>query len=72
LLLHSAPDNAINRYNLEWETPKQILASRLSVRPETFSRILQRLSRQGLIAVQGKTIEVLDAKALRSELDMMG
>lgn len=72
LLLHSAPDNAVNRYNLEWETPKQILASRLSVRPETFSRILQRLSRQGLIAVQGKTIEVLDAKALRSELDMMG
>jgi CRP-like cAMP-binding protein len=72
LLLHSAPDNAINRYNLEWETPKQILASRLSVRPETFSRILQRLSRQGLIAVQGKTIEVLDAKALRSELDVMG
>jgi CRP-like cAMP-binding protein len=72
LLLHSAPDNAINRYNLEWETPKQILASRLSVRPETFSRILQRLSRQGVIAVHGKTIEVLDAKALRNELDVMG
>jgi CRP-like cAMP-binding protein len=72
LLLHSAPDSAANRYSLEWETPKQILASRLSVRPETFSRILQRLSRQGLITVQGKTIEVLDAKALRRELDMVG
>jgi CRP-like cAMP-binding protein len=72
LLLHSAPDSAVNRYSLEWETPKQVLASRLSVRPETFSRILQRLSRQGLIAVQGKTIEVLDAEALRRELDVIG
>jgi CRP-like cAMP-binding protein len=72
LLLHSAPDSAVNRYSLEWEVPKQILASRLSVRPETFSRILQRLSRQRLIAVQGKTIEVLDAEALRRELDVMG
>jgi CRP-like cAMP-binding protein len=72
LLLHSAPDSAANRYSLEWETPKQILASRLSVRPETFSRILQRLSRQGLISVQGKTIEVLDAKGLRRELEVAG
>jgi CRP-like cAMP-binding protein len=72
LLLHSAPDSAANRYSLEWETPKQILASRLSVRPETFSRILQRLSRQGLITVQGKMIEVLDAKALRRALDVVG
>lgn len=71
LLLRSAPDSSTHRYSLEWETPKQILASRLSVRPETFSRILQRLSRQGLIAVHGKTIEVLDAKALRHELDLM-
>jgi CRP-like cAMP-binding protein len=72
LLLHSAPDSGVNRYSLEWETPKQILASRLSVRPETFSRILQRLSRQGLIMVQGKTIEILDAEALRRELEVAG
>ncbi|MGZ8096459.1 MAG: helix-turn-helix domain-containing protein, partial [Methylosarcina sp.] len=58
-----------SRYTLEWETPKQILASRLSVRPETFSRILQQLSRKGLISVQGKTVEVLDVKALRRELE---
>ncbi|MGZ8144335.1 MAG: helix-turn-helix domain-containing protein [Methylosarcina sp.] len=45
-----------------------MLASRLSVRPETFSRILQQLSRKGLISVQGKTVEVLDIKALRREL----
>ncbi|MGD0961633.1 MAG: Crp/Fnr family transcriptional regulator [Methylomonas sp.] len=68
LLLQSAPDQTMNRYSLDWETPKQVLASRLSVRPETFSRILQRLSRKGLISVQGKSIEVLDLKALQREL----
>ncbi|MGR9046142.1 MAG: Crp/Fnr family transcriptional regulator [Gammaproteobacteria bacterium] len=68
LLLQSAPDPNANRYSLELETPKQILASRLSVRPETFSRILQQLSRKGLITVQGKTVEVLNVKALQQEL----
>ena len=68
LLLQSAPDSKPNHYGLEWETPKQILASRLSVRPETFSRVLQQLSRQGLIAVQGKQVEVFDAKGLQAAL----
>ncbi|MEQ1529238.1 MAG: Crp/Fnr family transcriptional regulator [Methylococcales bacterium] len=70
LLLQSAPDHSALCYQVAWETPKQILASRLSVRPETFSRILQQLSRKGLIAVNGKTIEVLHAGQLRKELDM--
>lgn len=69
LLLNSAPDRATKRYSVEWETPKQVLASRLSVRPETFSRILQQLTRRRLIAVQGKSIEVLDAVALQEALD---
>lgn len=70
LLLQSAPDPWAINYQVEWETPKQVLASRLSVRPETFSRILQQLSRKGLIAVQGKIVEVLNAKLLRQELEM--
>lgn len=69
LLLNSAPDGSVSGYSLEWETPKQVLASRLSVRPETFSRILQQLSRKGLISVQGKTVEVLNVNALQRELD---
>lgn len=68
LLLQSAPDRNAERYSLEWETPKQVLASRLSVRPETFSRILQQLSRKGMITVQGKTVEVLNVTALQQEL----
>lgn len=64
-LLDAAPAGGSNRYQVEWETPKQILASRLSVRPETFSRILQQLTQSGAIQVQGKVVTVLDAAKLR-------
>lgn len=68
LMLDSAPENANNEYSLEWETPKQILASRLSVRPETFSRVLQQLSRKNLIKVEGKSIRILDKQGLKNAL----
>jgi CRP-like cAMP-binding protein len=71
LLLQAAPDGISNQYSLDLETPKQVLASRLSVRPETFSRILQQLSRKALISVQGKTIHILDFKALQQELNVV-
>ncbi|MBV1913628.1 MAG: Crp/Fnr family transcriptional regulator [Cycloclasticus sp.] len=53
---------------IQWAAPKATLASRLSVRPETFSRILKQLSHEGLIQVQGKTISILDLGALRQYL----
>lgn len=71
LLLQAAPEDVDNQYSLDLETPKQVLASRLSVRPETFSRILQQLSRKSLISVQGKTIQILDFKALQRELSLV-
>ncbi len=46
-------------------TPKSIIASRLSIQPETFSRILHNLSREGLISVEGKVIHVHDTGRLR-------
>lgn len=70
LLLQAAPENTDNQYSLDLESPKQVLASRLSVRPETFSRILQQLSRKELITVQGKTVHVLNFKALQRELSL--
>lgn len=64
-LLRSAPDRHCASYSVQWETPKQVLASRLSVRPETFSRILQQLVQAGAIEVHGKVVDVLDAARLR-------
>ena len=45
---------------------KQVIASRLSIQPETFSRTLHALSAKGLIDVDGLHIRILDTDALRS------
>jgi CRP-like cAMP-binding protein len=67
-LLLSAPEDKSRRYTVAWDTPKQILASRLSVRPETFSRILQNLTKRNLIRVEGNVVTVLDVHLLEQEL----
>jgi len=45
---------------------KNIIASRLSIQPETLSRILNSLSGKGLISVDGLNIKVLDLEGLRT------
>ncbi|MEO5365188.1 MAG: Crp/Fnr family transcriptional regulator [Magnetococcus sp. WYHC-3] len=51
------------------QAPKRLIALRLSIQPETFSRLLGRLRRQGLIEVDNRTIRVLDAAALEAFAD---
>ena len=63
-LLRELPVNATAPVRLQWTTPKAVLASRLSIRPETFSRILQQLTQEGLIRVEGKHVVVLNIDAL--------
>lgn len=46
-------------------TSKSIIASCLSIQPETFSRILRSLKSRGLIKVNGKTITLLDVNRLK-------
>ncbi len=43
---------------------KGVLASRLSIKPETFSRVEKSLSDQGIIQVQGSRVTILDRPAL--------
>lgn len=43
------------------ETSKSIIASRLNLTPEHFSRILRDLSEHGLIALKGRDITIIDA-----------
>jgi len=47
--------------------PKGVLASRLSVKPETFSRILHNLAHQGVIKVQSNQIQVIEPQRLREQ-----
>lgn len=49
---------------------KQVLASRLSVKPETLSRIIKNLSDTGIITVLGSRITIHDWQALERAADV--
>ena len=51
-------------------TQKSILASRLSIQRETFSRILGKLKKGGMISVDGNDIRILNATKMRDELSL--
>ena len=54
------------------DVPKGVLASRLSVKPETFSRILHNFIDEGLITVSGSHIEVLNPDGLKEKAESIG
>lgn len=64
-LLGELPEDAGDSAEIRLPAPKNVIASRLSVQPETLSRILHQLCDKGLITVQGRTITVHDVPALR-------
>lgn len=47
-------------------TSKNIIASRLNLTPEHFSRILHELTEAGLLTVNGRTVTILDLERLRA------
>ena len=60
------------KISFELNTPKRILASRLSVKPETLSRILSRFSTSGLVRMNGSSIEILNEQGLREQAEQSG
>ncbi len=67
-LLEQLPAEAVEFSQIHLTTPKSVVASRLAIQPETFSRILTRLTRNGLIEVKGNDITLLDIDGLRDLL----
>jgi len=61
-ILQHAPDG---KDNFQLETAKSVIAARLSVKPETFSRIIKNLRGQGILAIDGNRITIHDRKALK-------
>ena len=53
-----------DRRTFELDVRKGVLASRLSVKPETFSRVIKQLSQEDAIEVLGPRITILDRQAL--------
>jgi CRP-like cAMP-binding protein len=66
-LLRDEPQSSASGQPVEVALPtsKTVIASRLNLTPEHFSRILHDLSEAGLIRVEGRSIVLLDADALR-------
>jgi CRP/FNR family transcriptional regulator, dissimilatory nitrate respiration regulator len=58
--------NASAPYAVTLPTSKAIVASRLNLTPEHFSRILHDLAEAGLIAVEGREVKIADVARLRN------
>jgi len=64
-LSQRAPDQAMS-FELELDVNKSTIASQLNLAPETFSRVLNRLSREGLIVLKGRCITLPNLNSLRN------
>jgi len=65
-LIGELPPEAAGELDLRLDTPKNIIASLLAIKPETFSRILMNLSKEGIIRVHRSNIHINDVDRLRS------
>lgn len=64
-LLSHLTDDENDRRDVNLSVPKHVIASRLSITPETLSRSLKELSTQGLINLDGSQIDLVDIDKLR-------
>ena len=65
-LLALAPSGAAGPLTVTLDESRQLLASRLAIKPETLSRILRSLSDAGAIRIDGRQIELRDPARLRA------
>jgi len=63
-LLDQIPAGAQISPSIRLSVPKQVIASRLNIKPETFSRVLAKLRQDGLIEVHDDTILLKNAAML--------
>jgi len=59
-------DEALCRTMVTLPAAKSVIASRLNITPEHFSRILHELSEAQLIEITGRTVRILDMEKLRT------
>lgn len=65
-LVNQLPPDAGNAYSLALTIPKQVLASKLSIKPESFSRLLAALAQEGVISVDKQTIVIHNVQRLKN------
>lgn len=69
-LLSHVSEEQHGRADVTLNAPKHVIASRLSIKPETLSRTLKSLSKQGLIHLEGSQIELLEVDKLRQLISL--
>lgn len=62
-LLRNAPEGDDE---FELQVAKSVIASRLSVKPETFSRILRNLHERQILTIDGRKVTILDREAMEA------
>jgi CRP-like cAMP-binding protein len=65
-LLHQVPGDAHDALDVRLPAAKSVVASRLSITREHFSRVLHELTHAGLIGVSGRVIHIADPARLRA------
>lgn len=70
-LVHYMLEHSKRSPDMRISAPKAVMASRISVKPETLSRILKQLQDQSLLETDGRDIRILDRTRLVSYLDTL-
>ncbi len=63
-LIQQLEDRAQETVDIELPLPKRLIAARLSMEPETLSRIMARLNQDGLIEMRGRNIHIPSISSL--------
>jgi len=66
LLRDAEQDEGNGKADVMLPTNKGVIASRLNLTPQHFSRILHELTEAGLVSVEGRTIHIADVERLRA------
>ena len=69
-LMQNIQDKDGNEGVIELDIPKRTLASLLSIQPETFSRLLKKLAKEGLIEEKRGHIRIVNIDALYAASDI--
>ena len=64
-LLDQVPSTHLGASEVRLDTPKHVIASRLSIKPETLSRTFAKLGREGLLSIQDNAVLLNDVERLR-------
>ena len=65
-LLDQVPSTDLDSSMIHLDTPKHVIASRLSITPETLSRTFARLGRDGFLEIQDNAVSIQDIEKLRA------